>query len=201
MISGFVSVIHTDMSLLISVIFNVTLFASVLLFAHAVYAFGGFDNKAILSLLKGERKVRYNITVIHIKISFSFLFIGVAMAILFSLVGQYFVFYDLAIHSIAIGFIGLTVALYLPLMLPPVIGKIIHFTSFNKIPLFLIIVSLIIRTAGGLILAQPLFSSLGHTWSSSFQILAYFFVLSGWFVVAATLAFVVMIHKSIKEVF
>ncbi len=49
MISGFVSVIFRDMSLLPVVIFNVTLFASVLLFASAVYAFGGFDNRAIES--------------------------------------------------------------------------------------------------------------------------------------------------------
>ena len=106
------------------------------------------------------------------------------MAILFSLVGQFFVFYDLTIHSIAIGFIGLTIALFLPIMLPPVIGRIIHFTSFNKIPLFLIIVSLIIRTAGGFILTQPSLSSLWHIWSSSLPILTYFFGLSGWFVVA-----------------
>jgi hypothetical protein len=156
MISGFVSVISMDMSLFLSVIFNVT---SVLTFASAIYLFGGFDNREILRLIKGERKVRYNFTVIHIKILFLFLFIGVAMAILFSLVGQYFVFYDLAIHSVAIGFIGLTIALYLLLMLPPVVGKIIHFTSFNKIPLFLIIMSLIIRVTGDFILAQPLYSS------------------------------------------
>jgi hypothetical protein len=201
MILGFVSVIFTNMSLLLSVIFNVTLFASVLLFATAVYAFGGFDNREILRLIKGERKARYNFIVIHIKISFLFLFIGVIMAILFNLVGQYFVFYDLTIHSIAIGFIGLTIALYLPLMLPPVVGKIINFTSFNNIPLFLIIVSLIIRVAGDFILVLPLYSSsLGYIWSSSHRILTYFFGLSGWFIVAAMLAFVIMIHKSMKEV-
>jgi hypothetical protein len=198
MISGFLSAISTDMSLLLSVIFNVTLFASVLTFASAVYAFGGFDNREILRSIKGENKARYNFTVIHIKISFLFLFIGVAMAILFSLVGQYFVFYDLAIHIIAIGFIGLSIALYLPLMLPPIVGKIIHFTNFNKIPLFLIIVSLIMRVAGDFILAQPLYSYLGYIWSSSLRILAYFFGLSGWFIVAAMLAFVIMIHKSMK---
>jgi len=200
MISGFVSVISTNMSLLLSVIFNVTLFASVLLFASAVYAFGGFDNREILRLIKGERKARYNLTVIHIKISFLFLFIGITLAILFSLVGQYFVFYDLTIHSIAIGFIGLAIALYLPLMLPPIVGKIIHFTNFNKIPLLLIIMSLIIRVVGDFILAQPLYSSLGYIWSSSLRILTYFFALSGWLIVAAMSAFVIMMHKSMKEV-
>jgi hypothetical protein len=80
-------------------------------------------------------------------------------------------------------------------MLPPVVGKIIHFTNFNKIPLFLIIMSLSIRVAGDFILVQPLYS-LGYIWSSSPRILTYFFGLSGWFIVAAMLAFVIMIHKS-----
>ena len=202
MISGFVSVIFTDMTLLlVTIIFNVTLFASALTFANAIYAFGGFDNREILRLIKGEKKARYNFTVIHIKISFLFLFIGIVMAMLFSLVGQYFAFYDLVIHSIAIGFIGLTIALYLPLMLSPIIGKIIHFTSLNKIPLLLIITSLIIRAVGDFILVQPLSSSsLGYIQISSPQILTYFFGLSGWLIVAAMLFFVIMIHKSMKEV-
>jgi hypothetical protein len=86
-------------------------------------------------------------------------------------------------------------------MLPPVVGKIINFTNFNNIPLFLIIVSLIIRVAGDFILAQPLSSSsLGYIWNSSLRMLTYFFGLSGWFIVAAMLAFVIMIHKSMKEV-
>ena len=201
MILGLASVLFMDMLLLLSIIFNVILFASALTFASAVYAFGGFDNSEILRLIKGEKKARYNFTVIHIKISFLFLFIGIAMAILFSLVGQYFVFYDLAIHSIAIGFIGLTIALYLPLMLPPIIGKVIHFTNFNKIPLLLIIISLSIRAVGDFILTQPLSSSsLEYIRNSSHQILTYFFSLSGWFIVAAMLVFVIMIHKSMKEV-
>jgi hypothetical protein len=95
------------------------------------------------------------------------------MAILFNLIffeqeqKQYhFIFYDLAIHSIAIGFIGITVALYLPLILPPIIGKIIHFTDFNKIPLLLIILSLSIRAFGDFVLTQR--SPLSY-YSSSLQ--------------------------------
>jgi hypothetical protein len=202
-ISGLASVLFMDMSLLFSIIFNVTLFASALTFASAVYAFGGFDNSEILSLIKGEKKARYNFTVIHIKISFLFLFIGISIAIFFILVGHYFVFYDLVIHSIAIGFIGLTIALYLPLMLPPIIGKIIHFTNFNRIPLILIIISLSIRTVGDFILAQPSSPSsfsLGYIRSSMPQIFTHFFGLSGWLIVTAMLVFVIMIHKSTKGI-
>jgi hypothetical protein len=157
-ILGLVSIIFMNIPLL-PIIFNVTLFVSALTFASAIYAFGGFDNREILRLIQGEKKARYNFTVIHVKVSFLFLFIGIAIAILFSIFGQYFVLYDTVIHSIAIGFIGLTIALYLPLMLPPIIGKIIHFTNFNKIPLLLIILSLSIRAIGDFVLAQPLYSS------------------------------------------
>src|SRR6476646_6759467 len=130
---------------------------------------------------------------------FFFLFFFFLFFILFFLVGPYYVFYDLAIHTIAIGFIGLTIALYLPLMLPPIIGKIIHFTNFNRIPMVLIIISLCIRTVGDFILAQPS-SFLGHIGGSSHQIFTYSFGLSGWFVVVAMLVFVMMIHKSMKQV-
>jgi hypothetical protein len=172
-----------------------------LTFASAIYAFKGFDNREILRLIQGEKKDRYNFTVIHVKVSFLFLFIGIAIAILFSIIGQSFVFYDIVIHSIAIGFIGLTIALYLPLMLPPIIGKIIHFTNFNKIPLLLIILSLSIRAVGDFVLAQPLSSFPSeYIGSSSLQILTYSFGLSGWFIVVAMLVFVIMIHKSMKEV-
>ena len=198
-ILGLASIIFTNMPLL-PITFNVTLFASALTFASAIYAFGGFDNREILRLIQGEKKARYNFTGIHIKVSFLFLFIGIAIAILFNIVGQYFVFYDLVIHSIAIGFIGLTIALYLPLMLPPIVGKIIHFTNFNKIPLLLIIISLGIRAVGDFTLAQPLSSSLEYIGSSSLKILTYFLGLSGWFIVVAMLVFVIMIHKSMKEV-
>jgi hypothetical protein len=199
-ILGLVSIIFMNIPLL-PIIFNVTLFASALTFASAIYAFGGFDNREILRFIQGEKKARYNFTVIHVKVSFLFLFIGIAIAILFSIFGQSFVFYDIVIHSIAIGFIGLTIALYLPLMLPPIIGKIIHFTNFNKIPLLLIILSLSIRAVGDFVLAQPLSSSPSeYIGSSSLQILTYSFGLSGWFIVVAMLVFVIMIHKSMKDV-
>jgi hypothetical protein len=92
-------------------------------------------------------------------------------------------------------------ALYLPLMLPPIIGKIIHFTNFNKIPLLLIILSLSIRAVGDFVLAQLLSSSPSeYIRSSSLQILKYSFGLSGWIIVLAILVFVIMIHKSMKQV-
>jgi hypothetical protein len=200
--------------LILHLVFNIILLISAATFATSIYAFGGFDNTEILRVIQGEKKARYNFTVIHIKTSFLFLFIGITMAILFNLISfeqeqkQYqFIFYDLAIHSIAIGFIGITIALYLPLMLPPIIGKIIQFTNFNKIPLLLIILSLSIRAFGDFVLTRgsPLSyysSSLRQqdTWIFMLpELLKYSLGLSGWLVVAAMFVFVVMIHKSMKE--
>ena len=196
MASGIGYLIFADKLLPLSIIFNIALFASTVTFAIAIYAFGGFDNREILRLIKGEKKARYSFIVVHVKISFLFLFIGILMAIFTSLVPQYFMFYDLAIHSIAIGFIGLTIALYLPLMLPPIIGKVILFTSLKKIPLFLIILSLSIRALADFIISQP-----GeYAYSHSLRMLTYFFGFSGWLIVVAMVVFVVTIHKSMKEV-
>jgi hypothetical protein len=56
-------------------------------------------------------------------------------------------------------------------MLPPIVGKIIRFSNFNKIPLLLIIMSLIIRVVGDFIPAQPLYSSLGYMRELKFLIM------------------------------
>ena len=101
-----------------------------------------------------------------------------------------FVLYDLAIHYTAIGFIGITIALYLPLMLPPITGRIIHFTKFNSLPLFLIIASLAIRTSGDIVLSlQP----------ATIASASYAFMTSGWLIVASLFAFVIMINRSMKQ--
>jgi hypothetical protein len=113
-------------------------------------------------------------------------------------------FYDLAIHNIAIGFIGLSITLYLPLMLPPITGKVIRFTSLSTIPLVFIIISLSVRAIADFSTAQPFYAysltlaMYEHT--SSVRMLTYLFGLSGWLVVVAMLVFVIMIHKSMNEV-
>jgi hypothetical protein len=204
LVAGLVHLLIGDRILPMSMIFNITLFTSALAFANSTYAFGGFDNSEILRLIKGEKKARYSFIVIHIRISFLFLFTGILMAFVYGIFRQLFAFYDLAIHNIAIGFIGLSITLYLPLMLPPITGKVIRFTSLRKIPLLLIIVSLGVRATADFITAQAFYAhSLTLAMSehtSSISVLTYLFGLSGWLVVAAMLAFVIMIHKSMKEV-
>ena len=204
LVAGLGHLLIGDRILPLSMIFNITLFTSSLAFANSTYAFGGFDNSEILRLIKGEKKARYRFIVIHIRISFLFLFTGILMAFVYGIFRQLFAFYDLAIHNIAIGFIGLSITLYLPLMLPPITGKVIHFTSLRKIPLLLIIISLGVRATADFIAAQAFYAhSLTVAMSehmSSISVLTYLFGLSGWLVVVAMLAFVIMIHNSMKEV-
>jgi hypothetical protein len=68
-----------DSLLPLSMIFNVTLFASVGTFPYAAYAFGGFDIREILRIIRGEKKARYSFIVL-------FLFIGISISIAFYLV-------------------------------------------------------------------------------------------------------------------
>jgi hypothetical protein len=204
-ISGLISIMLYEENNLFPIIFNIVFLSSALTFGGAVYITGGFDNSGeIRRLIQGEKKARYNFTTIHIKLSFLFLYIGITMALLFNLFNETFAFYDLAIHIIAVGFIGTTITLYLPLMLPPVIGRTIDFTNFNKIPLILIILSLSIRAIGDFAFTQSSSPYLAVISSHIYQpiiiiLQQHFFGLSSWFIVAAMFIFVIMIHRSLGK--
>ena len=187
-IFGLFSSLYDD--ILLAEIFNIMLLSFVLTFAAAVYIFGGFDNSEILRLIRGEKKARYLYIMRHLRLAFLFLFAGVILATAFNISRSY-VLYDLAIHYTAIGFLGVTVALYLPLMLPPITGRMVHFTKFNRLPLLLVVVALAIRTSGDIAMTMQL-ATIG---SSSL----YLFSTSGWVVVVALFAFIIMIHSSMKQ--
>ena len=166
------------------------LLSFVVTFAAAVNIFGGFDNSEILRLIRGEKKARYLYTMRHLKLAFLFLFAGVILAAAFNISRSY-VLYDLAIHYTAIGFLGITVALYLPLMLPPITGRMVHFTKFNSLPLLLVVVALAIRTSGDIAMTMGL-ATIGSS-------ALYLFSISGWLAVVALFAFIIMIHSSMKH--
>jgi len=206
-IIGLLSIVFERETLLLRSVFNIIFFTSVVTFSQSVYALGGFDNSEIVHLIQGEKKARYILTVLHVKISFILLLLGIFIAALFSIpYGEdqetyRFALYDLAIHTIAIGFIGITISLYLPMMLPPIIGKTVLFTSLNKIPLVLIVLSLGLRAFGDIILAQgssvPNFIYLYSSFSI-LKILNLLLGLSGWLVLAAMVLFVITLHRSMK---
>ncbi len=183
---GLSSALHSDP--LLAIAFNVALLGCATAFAGAVYIFGGFDNSEILRLIQGEKKARYLYTIKHSRLAFLFLYAGSAIAMAFNIFSSSYILYDLAIHYTAIGFIGLTIALYLPLMLPPITGKMIRFTRFNGVPLLLVILALVMRTAGDIAITMRITS-----------VVSYLLMTSGWLVVAALFTFVAMIHRSMRE--
>ncbi len=206
-ITGLLSILFDTELLKLHLVFNMFFFASVVAFILSIYAFGGFDNSDIINLVQGEKKVRYNLTGLHIKISFLLLLLGIFVAILLGITyGQdyevyRFALYDIAIHTIAIGFIGITISLYLPLMLPPIIGKTVQFTNLNKIPILLIVLSLGLRALGDVILAQQnSVSNFVFQFTSllTLKILNLSVGLSGWLVVIVMVVFVITLHKSMK---
>lgn len=172
----------------LSLAFNAALLSSAGLFALSLYIFGGFDNSEILRLISGEKKARYVYTTAYARLAFAFLYLAVVFAILFNaLDNPAFLFYDLAIHYTAIGFVGTTIVLYLPLMLPPILGKQVRFAKFSHAPILLLVAALFIRAAGDLFIGMPAGPA------------SYVMMTSGWIVVAALFVFVFMLHRSMSS--
>lgn len=171
---------------IISILFNGTFVLSITSFVISVYIYGGFDNREIVSLMPAEKRARYNSILLHTRIGFAFLIAGFLLGILFNLQNS-FLFYDLSIHYIAIGFIGVTIMLFFPLMLPPITGKTINFLHFNKIPIVLVLSALLLRTIGDAVIVKSAQNPLGLV-----------FGVSGFVVLAAMFSFVMMIHKSME---
>ena len=190
---GIASIFHH--SILLSTLFQFSFLAGAICFAWAHNIFAGFDTSNIMQLSKGEKKARYKYTLFIAKVSFAFLFVGITLSITSIYLPNIFVIYDMWIHIIAIGFIGLTIALYLPLLLSPILGRTIRFTHFSKLPIWLILISLSVRVVGDIFI-----QSISYSGEVSYQYLAISLSLSGWLIVAAILSFMFMVHRSINVV-
>lgn len=188
-VSGLASVIADNN--ILDITFNLAFLASAALLAASLYIFGGFDNREIKSLISGEKKARYDYTVWYTRLAFLLLYASIGFALFFHLLpGSFsYLFLDLGVHYAAIGFIGVTISLYLPLMLPPIMGKPVHFVRFNHLPAILIISALLLRAAGDFALTSGALQ----------QPVSYVFAMSGWLVVAALAVFVAMLHRSMQQ--
>ncbi|MEM4275085.1 MAG: NnrS family protein [Candidatus Nitrosocaldaceae archaeon] len=164
--------------------FSITLLTTVIAFDKSVYATHGFNYKSIMDRLNGldEELTRYRFILLYIRLSYIFLYSSLLVSILYH-VYHYFALYDLSIHLLTIGFIGITIKLYLPMMLPPIIGRSIKFVRFNMIPLYLILTSLVLRIVGVFML---------ETKDNLLLIIG----ASGWLLVIALLLYLRMVHKS-----
>ena len=182
---GLVSALHDDP--ILAVVFNAVLLFCAVAFANTLYTFGGFDNGEIVRLIQGEKKARYLYTIRYSRVAFIFLFLGITIALSFN-ISNSFILYDLAIHYVAIGFIGVTIALYLPLMLPPITGRMVHFTRINILPVLLVVSALAIRTTGDVAITLQRSAGVSYLLSST-----------GWLIVIALIVFVIMSHRSMSE--
>lgn len=189
---GIASSFYHD-TILLGIIFRIVLLAGAACFTWALNIFAGFDTSEIMKLSMGEKKARYKFTLVISKLSFMLLLIGIALSILSVLFSDNFVLYDMWIHIIAIGFIGLTVAMYLPLMLSPILGRPVRFLYISKLPVWLIVTSLVIRAIGDIFV-----SLISNPGESDYHLLNFTLSLSGWIVVAAIVSFMFMVHRSIN---
>ena len=189
---GIASSFYHD-TMLLEIIFRIALLAGVVSFTFALNIFAGFDTSDIMKLSLGEKKARYKFTLIISKLSFTLLLIGIVLSILSVIFSDNFVLYDMWIHIVTIGFIGLTVAMYLPLMLSPILGRPVRFVHINKLPIWLIVTSLVIRAIGD-IFVNPI----SNSGEPNHHLLTFTLSLSGWIVVAAIISFMFMVHRSIN---
>ena len=172
----------------LDIAFNLSMISMVVFFVLSLYIYGGFDNTQILKLITGEKKKRYHMIILYTRIAYGFLLTALILGTTHAVNLTNFALYDLTIHYTAIGFIGITIMLYLPLMIPPILEKSIRFLDFNHIPLVLILSALGIRTIGDVILSSQLHDS-------SMII----FGVSGFFVLTGMFLFVRMIHRAMKN--
>ena len=187
-IVGIIAELFAD-DVLLPILFNLLMLSSSITFSISAYVYSNYENKKYILQSTGDKKERYLYTLYHTRISFYFLIIGGILGLMFYLFDKKFIFYDLSIHFIAIGFIGITIASYFPMMLAPILGKPIAIKKSNKIPLILITISLFIRSIG--LMYISFFND-----NDLLNILA---SLSGILILFAIVIFIILIYKSIKS--
>ena len=190
-ISGVITKFYINDDTVLPVLFYLFVILSSIMFSLSIYLYNNYENKKYILQSTTDKKERYLYTLYHTKISFYFLYVGIVLALLFYLFDKKFMFYDLSIHFIGIGFIGITISSYLPMMLAPILGKPIVIRKINKIPLILIIISLLIRTIGMVYVSY--FNN-----NNGASILHVLTSISGFLILLAIIIFITLMYKSIK---
>jgi hypothetical protein len=188
--SGVITKFYVSDDTVLPILFNLFVILSSIMFSLSIFLYNNYENKKYILQSTTDKKERYLYILHHTKISFYFLYVGIVLALLFYIFDKKFMFYDLSIHFIAIGFIGITISSYLPMMLAPILGKPIIIRKINKIPLILIIISLLIRTMG-----MVYVSYFNNNGASFLHILT---SISGFLILLAIIIFIALMYKSIK---
>jgi hypothetical protein len=189
-ILGVITKFFINDDIVLPILFNLFVILSSIMFSLSIYLYNNYENKKYILQSTKDKKERYLYTLHHTKISFYFLYVGIVLGLLFYIFDKKFMFYDLSIHFIAIGFIGITISSYLPMMLAPILGKPIIIGKINKIPLILIIISLLIRTMGMVYISY--FNNNGASFLHELT------SISGFLILLAIIIFITLMYKSIK---
>jgi len=114
------------------------------------------------------------------------LVLGLVTALLYDLM-PIFALYDLAIHLVTIGFIGITIMNFMPIMLPPILGRSVNYTRFNMLPLIILLAGIVVRVAWNIL---PLITQVDRLMLG----------ISGFIVLLAMILYIRMIHSSMEPI-
>jgi hypothetical protein len=190
-ILGIATKIPSNDDAILPALFNLLVIFSSITFSISIYLHSNYESKTHILQSSSDKRERYLYTLYHTRISFYFLCFGAFLAMLYYLFDKKFMFYDLSIHFIAIGFIGITIASYIPMMLAPILGKPLVVEKFNNIPLILITVSLVIRTIG--------MAYISYFDNNGFSLLHVLTSASGFLIPMAIIIFITLLYRSIKS--
>ncbi len=179
-------------SLLLSQLFFAAVIAmivSTLAFAHSIYLMRRLTIPEFLYTSddpQAEEKIaRLRFFATLLRVSYAALLLGLVLALLY-VASPSFSLYDLAIHIVTMGFIGITMMNFIPIMIPPIVGRNLNYTRFNMIPLLVLLSSIALRISWNII---PYIVAIERV----------VFGISGIVAVVAMLLYINMLHRSMDK--
>ncbi len=178
--SSFLLLLHLFLYAMIAMI------ASSLTFAYSIYIMRRLTIPEFLYTSDDpqamEKVARLRFFATLLRVSYVALLLGLISAILYA-INPSFNLYDLAIHIVTIGFIGITIMNFMPIMLPPILGRNVNYTRFNMVPLIVLLTAIVLRVAWNIL-------------PYMMQVERVVFGISGIVTVAAMLLYINMLHAS-----
>ncbi len=164
------------------------LIATSMIFAYSIYVMSKYRVPEFLYTSEDpqarEKISRLKFFIPLLRISYIMLVLGLVTALLYDLT-PIFALYDLAIHLVTIGFIGITIMNFMPIMLPPILGKDVNYTRFNMLPLIILLAGIVVRVAWNIL---PFITQVDRLMLG----------ISGFIVLLAMILYIRMIHSSME---
>jgi hypothetical protein len=166
------------------------LIATSTIFAYSIYVMSKYRIPEFLYTSEDpqarEKISRLKFFIPLLRVSYIMLVLGLVTALLYDLM-PIFALYDLAIHLVTIGFIGITIMNFMPIMLPPILGRSVNYTRFNMLPLIILLAGIVVRVAWNIL---PLITQVDRLMLGT----------SGFIVLLAMILYIRMIHSSMEPI-